>query len=267
MAAFIQDYCGIKMPQSKLTMVSSRLLKRMRCLGFTSLKEYVDFVFSNEGIKAEIQHMVDVVTTNKTEFFREARHFEVLCQTIVPMLLKQKKFSNNKMINIWSAACSSGEEPYSIAISLTELAEKNTNLRFSVLASDICMQVLKKACQGVYDEERIKDVPLRLRTKYMLRSKDRKMRLVKLKPCIRDIVTFQRINLMSENFELKEKMDIIFCRNVMIYFDTKTQEALMYRFVRNMTPGGFLFTGHSESLNALEVPFKQLIPTVYQKIT
>ncbi len=266
-ASFIQDGYGIKMTPSKRTMVSSRLQKRMKHTGFDSLEDYVDFVFSPEGIEYEIVHMVDAVTTNKTDFFREARHFEILRDMAIPEILSQKRRQGDRKIRIWSAACSSGEEPYSIAITLAELAKqkKELPLPFSILASDISTKVLKKAARGIYDESRISDIPMQLRVKYLLRSKDRGMRLVKIKPCLRDLVTFRRINLMSEHFEIKEKIDIIFCRNVLIYFDNVVQRELMHRFARCLTPQGFLFIGHSESLNVLNVPFNQVIPTVYQK--
>ncbi len=264
-AKFIQEDYGIKMPPSKKIMVESRLQKRMKQAGFASLKEYVDYVFSPEGRHLELIHLVDAITTNKTDFFRESNHFKILCDKILPLLLAHKKHNPNQVTKIWSSACSSGEEPYTLAMTMHEFVNSGSKLNFSILASDISTKVLKKAIRGTYTEERIADIPMLMRKKYLLKSADRSLGLVQLKPQIRDSVSFRRINLMHDDFGIKEKMHIIFCRNVLIYFDKKTQQALIRRFARQLVSGGFLFIGHSESLSGMDVPFKQFSATIYQK--
>lgn len=264
-AKFIQEDYGIKMPSSKKIMVESRLQKRMRQAGFASLKEYVDYVFSPEGRHLELIHLVDAITTNKTDFFREPNHFKILSEKILPLLLAHKQRNPNQAIKIWSSACSSGEEPYTLAMTLHEFVNGASKLNFSILASDISTRVLKKAIRGTYSEERIADIPMFMRKKYLLKSTDRTLGLVQLKSQIRDLVSFRRINLMHDDFGIKEKMHIIFCRNVLIYFDKETQQALIRRFARQLVSGGFLFIGHSESLSGMDVPFNSFLATIYQK--
>lgn len=264
-ATFVEEKFGIKMPPSKKTMVLSRLLKRMKHRGFSSVNTYIDYVFSPEGRRNELTNLVDCVTTNKTDFFREPGHFKTLCDKIMPALFDENYVSANKSVRVWSSACSSGEEPYTIAMCLSEFAEHKPGIRFSILASDISTRVLKKAHSGIYDEERIKDVPMMMRQKYLLKSRDRDMGLVQIKSSIRDKITFKLINLIDDDFGISEKMHIIFCRNVLIYFDCKAQEALMHRFAKQLVPGGFLIIGHSETLSGMNVPFTQLMPTLYRK--
>ncbi|MEN8258943.1 MAG: protein-glutamate O-methyltransferase CheR [Thermodesulfobacteriota bacterium] len=264
-ATFVQDNYGIKMPPSKKTMLTCRLQKRMRQVGIASLDNYIDFVFSPQGRGAELVHMVDALTTNKTDFFREANHFETLTGRIIPLLLGNKEGQEDQSIRIWSAACSSGEEPYTLAMTLREHSDRHRRLPFSILASDISTKVLKKAGRAIYDEGRIGDVPLSLRKKYLLKSKGHSRSLVQFKPLIREAVTFRRINLMDDAFGIREKMDIIFCRNVLIYFSKEDQLSLMHRFAKQLAPGGFLFIGHSESLSGMDVPFTPFLPTIYQK--
>ncbi len=264
-ASFIQDNYGIKMPPSKKRMLNGRLQKRMRQVGVASLDRYVDFVFSPQGRNTELVHMVDAITTTKTDFFREANHFETLTGRIIPLLLGNRRKQGDQTVRIWSAACSSGEEPYTLAMTLREHSDRHRSLPFSILASDISTKVLKKAGSGIYAEERVSDVPLSLRKKYLLRSKGDSRSLVQFKPLIRNAITFRRINLMDDAFGIGEKMDIIFCRNVLIYFSKEDQAALMHRFAKQLAPGGFLFIGHSESLSGMDVPFNHFLPTIYQK--
>ena len=152
-----------------------------------------------------------------------------------------------------------------MAMTLHEFVNGASKLNFSILASDISTRVLKKAIRGTYSEERIADIPMCMRKKYLLKSTDRTLGLVQLKSQIRDLVSFRRINLMHDDFGIKEKMHIIFCRNVLIYFDKETQQALIRRFARQLVSGGFLFIGHSESLSGMDVPFNSFLATVYQK--
>lgn len=262
---FIHSEYGIKMPPSKKTMLEARLQKRLRALEMGSFSEYCSYLFSPEGMKSELVHMVDVVTTNKTEFFREPTHFTYLVEKVVPDLRSRSGAGARRPLMIWSAGCSTGEEPYTIAMALVEHAGSAGRLNFAVLASDISTQVLDRAREAIYPEARVQPVPPHLRRKYFMRSKDRSRGLVRVVPELRSMVRFRRINFMEGDFGMREPMDIIFCRNVIIYFDRRTQERLLNRLGGHLIPGGYLFMGHSETLSGLDVPFVPAAPTVYRK--
>ncbi|BEH10863.1 MULTISPECIES: CheR family methyltransferase [Geobacter] len=261
---FIYDTCGIKMPPVKKTMLEARLQKRLRKLGISSFKDYSEYLFSRTGAETELVHLIDVVTTNKTDFFREPAHFDYLVSQALPELMERTGAGLRKPLSIWSAGCSSGEEPYTLAMVLSEFSEQQ-NISFSILATDICTTVLDKARLAVYDEERIDPVPMALRRKYLLRGKGEQKGLVRVVPPLRHRITFRRLNFMDGDFGMREPMDIIFCRNVVIYFDKTTQERLLNKFYRQLIPGGYLFMGHSETLSGLDVPFVQMASTVYRK--
>jgi len=265
LARFIQGNYGIKVPDSKKLMIESRLRRRMRQVGQGSIDEYLDYAFSQDGRRHELINLVDAVTTNKTDFFREPAHFDILCNDILPRVMSRNTFCNFSTIRVWSAACSTGEEPYTLAMVLNEFAERKGGVKFDILASDLSTRVLKKAHSALYREEQIKDIPVIMRGKYLLKSKDRALELVKINDQLRKMVTFRRINLMVDDFGIREKMHIIFCRNVMIYFTKEDQERLVNKFSKILDDGGFLFLGHSETLAALDIPFVQVMPTVYQK--
>lgn len=258
---FIKREFGIKMPPSKKTMLEARLQKRLRALCLNNHSEYCKFLFSPEGLESEITHLIDVVTTNTTDFFREPKHFEMLLSTILPDFLKR----NKKNIKIWSAGCSSGEEPYTLAMVLSEFAAKNASFDFSILATDISNEILQKAITAIYPMEKVEIIPMALKKKYLLKSKDRSKNIVRIAPELRRKVDFKRLNFM-EPFPFKEKKDIIFCRNVVIYFDRPTQYKLFNEFCMRLVSGGFLFIGHSESISGMGLPVKQVAPTVYQRI-
>ncbi len=263
LSEFVHAECGIKLPPSKKVMVEARLQKRLRTLSMPGYREYYDFLFSPRGLDEELVHLIDVITTNTTEFFREPRHFEILTREVLPLWRAEHGFG--RMFRLWSAGCSTGEEPYTLAIVLSEFAAGAPNFRSSILATDISTRVLSLARNGVYPEERVGKLSVELKRRYLLRSKDRTKKLVRLAPEIRCMVDFRRLNFM-ESFAFPEPMDIIFCRNVMIYFDRTTQEQLLRKFCTQLRPGGFLFIGHSESLTGMELPLRQHAPTVYKKI-
>lgn len=267
LSEFIQNELGIMMPPSKKSMLESRLRKRLRILGLKSFDKYCDYVFSPAGIENELIHMIDLVTTNKTDFFREAAHFDYLVQEVVPELINLKGAGIKKTLMVWSAGCSTGEEPYTLAMVLQEFAHRYPALGFDfiILATDISTKVLKAAESGIYDAERITPIPMELRKKYILRSKDKSKGLIRIVPELRAAVKFRRLNFKEGDFSFREKLDIIFCRNVTIYFDRLFQEVLLNRFYRQLIPGGYFFTGHSETLNGLDVPFVRVHPAVYRK--
>jgi chemotaxis protein methyltransferase CheR len=265
LSSFIYDRCGIKMPPVKKTMLEARLQKRLRAIGCHSFTDYCDYLMSPQGIEQELIPMIDLVTTNKTDFFREPDHFTHLTGKILPAWCNEVGRGSRKL-SVWSAGCSSGEEPYTLAMLLCEFAENNPGFSFQILATDISTRVLEKARTGIYDEERVEPVPMPLKKKYLLRSKDRNSGLVRVAPVLREKVRFGRLNFMDDDFGLREPFDIIFCRNVVIYFDRPTQERLLNKFYRNMRPGAYIFMGHSETLNGLDVPLVQAHPTVYRRV-
>jgi chemotaxis protein methyltransferase CheR len=264
---FIIGQCGIKMPPSKKIMLEARLQKRLRTLGISNFREYYDHVLG-EGGRDELVHMLDAVTTNKTDFFREPVHFNYLAQTILPEFIEERERSkeSNKPFAVWSAGCSTGEEPFTLAMVLSDVAGLHPSFRFSILATDISTKVLDRAREAVYDAERVAAVPLSMKQKYMLRSKDPGKGVVRIGPALRSIVQFKRLNLMEEAFSFSEPVDVIFCRNVIIYFDRKTQEQLIARFCKVLKTNGHLFLGHSESIHGFTLPLLRLTSTVYRKI-
>ncbi len=264
-STFIQKELGIKMPEAKRTMLQARLQKRLRKLEMKSFEDYCEYVFSTRGMNEELPHMIDVVTTNKTDFFREPQHFDYLTGVIVPELIRSHGTGTRKKAMIWSAGCSSGEEVYTLAMVLNEFCIRRPDFQFGIMGTDISTRMLKSAAMGIYTHERVEPVPLPLRKKYLLRSRDRKKDLVRIVPELRALTLFRRLNFMDNDFDMRQTMDIVFCRNVLIYFDRSTQENVLGRICRYLVPGGYLFTGHSETLNGLNVPLVQKTSTVYRK--
>ncbi len=267
LSTFIHTECGIKMPPSKKTMLESRLQKRLRSLGIKSFPQYCDYLFSQDGMENEFVHMIDVVTTNKTDFYREPRHFDYLVQDALPELMAKHGAGIRRNLMIWSAGCSTGEEPYTLAMVLNEFAQRcpGFKFRFTILATDISTKVLEKAKKAIYEHDRIAPVPPDQKKKYLLKSRDNKRGLVRIVPELREAVKFRRLNFLEGSFGMREPMDVIFCRNVIIYFDRPTQETLLNRFYDHLCPGGYMFLGHSETLHGLNVPLVQVSPTVYRK--
>ena len=267
LSRFIYGQFGIKMPGAKQTMLEGRLAKRVRMLKLNSFTEYCDFLFSEKGQKEELVHLINAVTTNKTDFFREPAHFDYLTRTVLPTLAGTSGAGVRNKLKIWSAGCSTGEEPYTLTMVLSEyaLAHPEFSAGYSILATDISTRVLQMAKNAVYHTDRIAPITQPLRKKYLLRNKDKNNPVVRIVPELRNQVTFGRLNFMDEDFGLREQLDIIFCRNVIIYFDKETQERLMNKFCRYLVPGGYLFLGHSESQHGYNLPLVQVSPTVYQR--
>lgn len=257
----IKGEFGIKMPLTKKTMLEARLQKRLRSLGFDNHAQYCDFLFSPGGFERELTQLIDVVTTNTTDFFREPKHFEMMLSTVLPDLTRR----NQRPLKVWSAGCSSGEEPYTLCMVLNEFGEKNPEFKYSLLATDISTDILQKAMNAVYSMDKVEVIPLMLKKKYLLKSKDKTKRLVRVAPELRKKVDFRRLNFM-EPFPFKDQKDIIFCRNVVIYFDRATQDQLFKKFCSRLNKGGYLFIGHSESISGMDLPVRQIAPTVYQKV-
>jgi chemotaxis protein methyltransferase CheR len=263
---FIYSESGIKMPATKKTMLEARLQKRLRVMGLSSFNEYCSYLFSPDGLANELVHMLDVVTTNKTEFFREPGHFDYLTANVIPELIRSAGAGIRRPFMIWSAACSSGEEPYTLAMVMDQFGRRNQGFTFQVLGTDISTKVLDTAKEAIYEDDRIEGIPEGLRRVYLLRSRDRKKGLVRVAPELRAHVRFRRLNFMEEDFGMRERMDVIFCRNVLIYFDRPTQETVINRLCNHLQPGGYLFTGHSETINGMNVPLRPVANTVSRRI-
>ncbi|MBG0775591.1 MAG: protein-glutamate O-methyltransferase [Desulfovibrionaceae bacterium] len=259
---FIYEEVGIKMPPNKRTMLESRLQKRLRVRGLPDYGAYCDYLFSEQGFAEELPHLIDVVTTNTTDFFREPKHFDLLSEEVLPDW--HRRHAGARTLKVWSAGCSFGMEPYTLAMVLAEFAARQSSFRYSILGTDISTRALQACVRAVYAEDRVEPVPQPLKRKYLLRSRDRTRRLVRIAPELRQQVEFRRLNFMQP-FSFRDPMDIIFCRNVIIYFDRPTQERLFEKFCANLRPGGFVFIGHSESLTSMSLPLTQVAPTVYRR--
>ena len=258
LSGFIYQNYGIKMPQIKKTLLQCRLQKRLRVLQMDSFEQYIDYVFSAEGVEKELQHMTDVVTTNKTDFFRESAHFDFMQNMQWQQFMGGEPAA--RTVKVWSSACSTGEEPYTLAMVLQEL-----KLQYQILATDLSLDVLQKAAAAIYTAEKTTPVPLAYKQRYLLRNKDPKTPLMRRVPELRKKVQFRQLNLMDDYYDVQTKFDLIFCRNVLIYFDRKTQEQVIRKLCSHLRVGGYLFIGHSESLADLRLPVVQVKSTIFQK--
>ena len=263
-SSFIYQEYGIKMPPIKRVMLQGRLLKRIRELKMNSYTEYKNYFFSKEGQQKELYSFLNVITTNKTDFFREPGHFDFLKGEILPKVVNKKGSAN--IFKVWSAGCSSGEEIYTLAIVLNEFKRLNPSLVFSIFGTDISNNVLEKAAKGIYAEQRIELIPLELKKKYFLRSKDRLNPTVRVRPELQSNLTLKHLNLMDSYYNISETFSAIFCRNVLIYFDRTTQEKVINKLCQFLEPGGIFFIGHSESLSGMNVPLEHIKPTIFRKV-
>jgi chemotaxis protein methyltransferase CheR len=251
------EHFGLDLRESKQGMVAARLGKKVRELGLASFQRYYDYVKADRSGTA-LAGMVDLLTTNHTSFFREPRHFDFLRKTIFPLLRPRP------WIHIWSAACSSGEEPYSIAMSLLEAAPREAAATVRIKATDISTRVLDKASRGVYSEERVAEIPPVLRQRYLLKTKEESAPSFRFKSEVRSMIGFERLNLLGRLPE-GYRCSVIFCRNIMIYFDKPTQQTLVERLSECLEDGGYLLIGHSESLNNIAHGLDYVCPATYRK--
>jgi chemotaxis protein methyltransferase CheR len=265
LARFIHEYSGIKMPPAKKSMVEGRLRRRVRAIGVQSLTGYCQYLFEQNGLEDEAIHLIDAVTTNKTDFFREPDHFRFLVDQAIPELLSAQRRNSRAPIKVWSAASSIGAEPYTLAMVLAEIAAANPNFRSSIFASDICIEVLETAVLGIYPESMIAPVPMELRKRYLMRAKAGARDRVRIVPQLRAAITFGRINLMESPYAADSDMHIIFLRNILIYFDKPTQCKVLEQLCNHLRPGGFLFLGHSETLTGYGLPLQPVATTVFRR--
>lgn len=262
----VYDQCGIKLPLHKRSMLEARLRKRLRAHNLHTFEDYAELVFAKGEATEELVKLIDVVTTNKTDFFREPAHFDYLVKSALPYLLTTFAAGVNQPLRVWSAGCSTGKEPYTLAMVLKEFQDGTPDFRFDILGTDISTEVLEKAVQGIYAIAKAEPIPQALKKKYLLKSKDPESRVVRIVPELRAQVRFRRLNFMDDDFGFREPFDVIFCRNVIIYFDRPTQERLLSKLVDNLQIGRYIFLGHSETLLGLNLPLKQMAPSVYRRI-
>ncbi len=267
LASFIEGEIGIRMPDTKRIMLESRLQKRLRTLKMSTFEEYLEHVFSDHQRESELVHMIDAVTTNKTDFFREADHFDFVLHQALPRRYAEAGWGRSRRnpLRAWSTACSSGEEIYTLAMTFEEFKAQHSDFEYVILGTDLSSAMLERARSAIYPEERIEPVPDAYRRKYLLRSKDRSKNTVRVKAELRNRVRLHRLNLMSDDFGIRNQFEIIFCRNVIIYFDRPNQSKLLHHLYQYLVPGGYLLLGHSETLAGLELPLHSVAPTVYQK--
>ncbi len=261
----IYNSCGISLGSSKKELVKARLTKRLTKVGIDTFKDYYKYVTKTDRTGKELIHLIDSISTNKTDFFREKKHFDFLNTSVLPSLISSKTKTGIKKLRIWCAASSSGEEPYTLAMTVFNHLKPNNGWDVKILATDISTKILQKAINGIYRKELLKDIPPATISAHFSRVLYENTNCYKANDHLKDIITFRRFNLMTPEFPFKSPFDFIFCRNVMIYFDPETQSKLASRFYDCLPKDGYLFIGHSETLSRSNTSFKYIQPAVYRK--
>ena len=259
----VYDKFGINLTDKKKSLVVGRLNKLIKSLGLKTFDEYYQTII-NDKTNASLLSLIDRISTNHTFFYREKDHFEYMRDKVLPELTSKIAKEKEKALRIWCAGSATGEEPYTIAMIVNEFFGYEINeWDVGILATDISITALEIAERGIYYLDRIKELPLSYKNKYLKKNNAEDFAVIDK---IKEMILFKRLNLMNDNFPFKGKFDIIFCRNVMIYFDKETRERLVNKFYKYMSEGGYLFVGHSESLDRKVTPFSYLQPAVYKKL-
>lgn len=261
-SSYIEKEFGIKMSEAKKPLLTGRLSKRLRSLKMGSFGEYFDFIHTPKG-RDEYRIFTDLVSTHETSFFREPAHYDFLINEALPALYRAGA-GQDRDLHILSAACSTGEEVYSAACAVEEFARLNKikNIRYRITGTDISMHVVHFAVRGVYNQKAVVKLPV-FAHKYFMRSKDPAKSVVRVIPEIREKTRFMEMNLLDKSYPFDTKFDVIFCRNVMIYFDRKTQEHVSSKLCEVLAPGGYLLVGHSETLLGFPLPITSIAPATY----
>lgn len=262
LAQLIYAETGINIKSSKQTMLEGRLRRRSRALGAGSIGDYCDLVLDGKLGRGEMEHLINAVTTNKTDFFREPAHFDFLVDHALPQYAEE----HCRMIRCWSAACSTGAEPYTIAMLLDDFSTRHRGMDYRIVATDIDTEVLATAIKGIYPREMAEPVPPSLRRRYVLEAKQPQRPDVRIAAELRRKVAFGRLNLNGGDLTIDESFHLIFCRNVLIYFDKATQEQVVARLCEKLLPGGYLFLGHSESITGFKHNLTQVAGTVFRRL-
>jgi chemotaxis protein methyltransferase CheR len=257
-ARLVRERSGITLHGGKRELVAARLQRRLRATGFKSYGDYLRFV-ETDRTGRELRELLDAIATNHTNFFREHEHFAYLVDTVLPPLLEA-----GRGINLWCAACSTGEEPATAAVSLLEALPPGGEARLRILASDISHKALAVAAAGVYPIEKIAPIPRPLLTKYFERGLGSETGLARVGRAVRRVIEYRHLNLLDVQY-LGNTFDAIFCRNVMIYFDTEIQQRVVAMLERHLAPGGYLFVAHSETLNGVSHDLRWVAPAVYRR--
>ena len=261
---FMLESLGIKLSPIKIVMVNSRLIKRLKSTGITNFKDYLDYAMSPEGKKSgEYECMIDELTTHKTEFFREPEHFNFLRDKILPNV-KSDRFDQFK---IWSAGCSTGEEAYTMAMTLSEFQLVNSGFDYIIYATDISNASVMKAFRAIYNKETIRSVNQNLVKKYFLAGKDDNENKIRVVKNLREKVHFSILNLVDDYFFQNNSLDVVFCRNTLIYFDDQSKREVVRKLIEKVKPGGYFFVGLSETVTQYSTAIKQVSPSVYVKIS
>ena len=247
-AEYIEGIAGIQLPEEKHNMMEGRLRRCMRRCGLPDLHAYVTYVLDDPDADEERGRLLDALTTNKTDFYREVWHFEFLRRHIGEVLRPQGRAGWRAPLRVWSAGCSTGEEPYTLALEMLDMKRQMPGFNFKILATDISPSCLETARQGVYPMSRIDPVPQALRDQYMLHNNSKDQPMVKMKPVVQEHVTFRSFNLLGDEYRFDAPLDVIICRNVMIYFDAEDCDKILGNFIASLAPGGVLIIGHSEKL-------------------
>jgi chemotaxis protein methyltransferase CheR len=262
LAQVINDASGIKMPDSKKTMLEGRLRRRISALGLRDLNAYCDYLFEGGDYEAELVHLINVATTNKTDFFREPAHFDFMTEVALPAIAA----AGRRTVKLWSAAASVGAEAYTLAMVMEEFRRNARGADYSILATDICTEVLAQAAAGRFPAAMVDPVPMDMRRRYLLQSRRPGADEVRIAPALRAKIAFARLNLMDSAYPVGNDMDFVFCRNILIYFDKPTQERVLSRLCDHLRPGGYLVLGHSESAVGVALPVTAVVNTIFQKV-
>lgn len=266
-AKLVESQCGIKLSSSKRLMIEGRLRKRVRANGLERLSEYCDMLFAGEGLAFELDHLIDAVTTNKTDFFREPEHFRFLIEQAVPDIIAMRRGDGaNPLLKFWSAASSTGAEAFTLAMVLHDLWQRRRDFRFAILGTDISTAVLEQAQRAVFPAEMMSPVPSHMLAHYVMQSRRPAVRKeVRMAPVLRRHVQFRYLNLIDDSYAIDQDVDVIFLRNVLIYFRKQEQEAVVKRLYGHLRKGGYLFLGHSESMVGTNLGYRQVSRAVYQR--
>lgn len=266
-AAEVHDRIGVKLSASKQLMVEGRLRRRVATLGLPDIEAYFRFLFEQDGLETEIDAIIDAVTTNKTDFFREPEHFDLLIRRILPERLAARPARGSAgMFKVWSAAASTGVEAYTTAMVLAEAARRLGGFEWGVLGTDINSEVLEAARRGVYSDAVCEPVPPDCRDRYLMQGRGGQAGRWRIAPELRRRVRFNQLNLMDARYPVETGLDVIFLRNVLIYFDPADQARVISNLARHLGPGGHLFVGHSESMIVDDPAFQQIGPSVFRKV-
>jgi chemotaxis protein methyltransferase CheR len=262
LSTYINSNYGIKLPQSKRALLECRLQKRLKANNIANFSDYIDFVFSPEGQAWEMSKMIDAVSTNTTDFFREPVHFEFLTRSGLKEYISK---TGKRKLSVWSAGCSSGEEPYTIAMVLKEYANTQQRIDFSITATDISTRMLSEAENGIYNENKVSAIPYTIKKENFQRGKNDFEHQVRIHPSLMKTVNFQKFNLLSPDYSSLGMFDIVFCRNVLIYFEKEIQYRIIKNICQQLNPGGYLFLGHSETTIGFTLPLRTIRPTIFSK--